>query len=219
MTVSPHIMKAIAEERIADLHREAAPRKAQRRLSADQLTKLVDAAAGGDHRAWNSLIDAFAPMIWSIARAHRLRDGDAADVAQATWLSLLEHLAELREPNRVGAWLATTARRECLRTLRGTARRVLYGDNCPEHESSDPGPGDMLLLSERDAALWRSFARLRPSDQALLRILMTDPRPAYEEIAAALDIPIGSIGPTRGRALARLREQLEIERALTLMHD
>jgi RNA polymerase sigma factor (sigma-70 family) len=195
------------------------PQKTQRRLSPGQLTKLVDTASAGDQRAWNALIDAFAPMIWSIARAHRLRDADAADVAQATWLSLLEHLTDLREPDRVGAWLATTARRECLRILRGAGRRILYGDDCPEHESADPGPGDRLLVSERDAALWRSFSRLRPSDQALLRLLMTDPRPAYEEISAALDIPIGSIGPTRGRALARLREQLEIERALPLMHD
>ena len=84
---------------------------------------------------------------------------------------------------------------------------------------SDPGPGDMLLLSERDATLWRSFARLRPSDQALLRMLMVDPRPSYGEISAALAMPIGSIGPTRQRALGRLREQLDIERALTLMHD
>jgi RNA polymerase sigma factor (sigma-70 family) len=196
-----------------------APRKTQRHLSTELVAKLVDAAARGDQRAWNRLIDAFGPMIWSVARAHRLRDADAADVAQATWVALLEHLSDIRDPARVGAWLATTARRECLRILRVGERRVLYGDDCPEHESSDPGPGDMLLLSERDSALWRSFSRLRPSDQALLRILMADPRPAYEEISAALDIPIGSIGPTRGRALARLREELEIERAVTLMHD
>jgi RNA polymerase sigma factor (sigma-70 family) len=202
----------------ATLSPRPAPPPAQRRLSGEPVTGLVNAAAAGDHQAWNSLVQGFGPMIWSIARAHRLGEADAADVAQATWVALLEHLTELRDPARVGAWLATTARRECLRVLRGRERRVLYGDDCPEHESSDPGPGDMLLLSERDAALWRSFARLRPSDQALLRMLMADPPPGYEEISAALDMPIGSIGPTRQRALARLREQLEAERALTLMH-
>ena len=66
-------------------------------------------------------------------------------------------------------------------------------------------PDDVVLLSERDDALRQSFARLRPSDQALLRLLMADPRPPYEEISAALDMPIGSIGPTRQRALNRLR--------------
>ena len=158
-------------------------------------------------------------MIWAIARAHRLRDADAADVSQATWLALLQHINNLKNPAGVGAWLATTARRECLRVLRGSERRVLFGDDAPEHESPDPSPGDMLLISERDDALWRSFSRLRASDQALLRLLMADPRPRYEEIAAALDMPIGSIGPTRQRALARLREQLDSERALTMMID
>ncbi|MBV8998393.1 MAG: sigma-70 family RNA polymerase sigma factor [Solirubrobacterales bacterium] len=203
----------------ATLSPSPVPRKAQRRLTGEEATQLVNAAAAGDQHAWNSLIEGFAPMIWSIALAHRLREADAADVAQATWLALLENLARLRDPSRVGAWLATTARHECLRVLRGRERCVLYGEDCPEHESLDARPGDMLLLSERDAALWRSFARLRPSDQALLRMLMIDPRPAYEEISAALDMPIGSIGPTRQRALSRLREQLDIERALTLMHD
>lgn len=194
-------------------------RDTQPRPTDEQVTMLIEAVATGDERAWSPLIQAFGPMIWSIALAHRLRDADAADVTQATWLALVEHLTKLRDPARVGAWLATTARRECLRVLRGKGRRVLYGDECPEHESPTPGPGDVLLRSERDEALWRSFHRLRPADQALLRLLMAEPRPAYEDISTALDMPIGSIGPTRQRALARLREQLDLERALTLMYD
>jgi RNA polymerase sigma factor (sigma-70 family) len=196
-----------------------APRRADRRLSDELAAQLVAAATAGDQQAWDSLTRAFGPMIWAIAGAHRLHGADAADVSQATWLALFEHLRDLKDPARVGAWLATTARRECLRLLRQRERRVLYGDDAPEHESPDPRPGDMLLLSERDAALWRAFARLRPSDQALLRMLMTDPRPSYEEISAALDMPIGSIGPTRQRALDRLRKQLDNERAVTLMID
>jgi len=184
----------------ATLSPRRAPRSADRRLSGERASELVTAATAGDQRAWDALTQAFGPMIWAIAGAHRLRDADAADVSQATWL-------------------ATTARRECLRVLRERERRVLYGDDAPEHESPDPSPGDMLLLSERDAVLWRSFERLRPSDQALLRLLTADPRPSYDEISAALDMPIGSIGPTRQRALARLREQLGSERALTLMVD
>ncbi|MBV9684547.1 MAG: sigma-70 family RNA polymerase sigma factor [Solirubrobacterales bacterium] len=203
----------------ATLSPHPAPRKAQRRLSAERVTELVDLAAASDQQAWNSLVAAFGPMIWAIARAHRLGDADAADVSQATWLALFEHLGRLNDPARVGAWLATTARRECLRILRDKERRVPVGDEFPEHESHDPLPGEQLLLSERDAALWHSFAKLRASDQALLRLLTADPAPAYEEISAALDMPIGSIGPTRQRALARLREQLGSARALTLMID
>jgi RNA polymerase sigma factor (sigma-70 family) len=196
-----------------------APSRADRRLSNELAAQLVAAATAGDQQAWDSLTRAFGPMIWAIAGAHRLRHADAADVSQATWLALLEHLRDLKDPARVGAWLATTARRECLRVLRDKGRRVLYGDDAPEHESPDPSPGAALLLSERDQILWRAFERLRPSDQALLRMLMADPRPSYEEISAALDMPIGSIGPTRQRALDRLREQLDAGRALTLMID
>jgi RNA polymerase sigma factor (sigma-70 family) len=203
----------------ATLSPPRAPRPLQHRLSGMQVAELVTAAGQGDGEAWDSLTRAFGPMIWAIANAHRLRDADAADVSQATWLALFEHVGDVKDPSRVGGWLATTARRECLRILRERDRRVLCGDDYPEHESPDLSPGDMLLLSERDAALWCSFERLRTSDQALLRLLMTDPRPSYEEISAALDMPIGSIGPTRRRALSRLREQLDSERALTLMLD
>ena len=184
------------------------PRATRARLSREAIAILVNAAGAGDQSAWNRLVQEFEGLIWAIARAHRLHDADAADVSQATWLALLQHINKLNNPAEIGAWLATTARRECLRVLRGAERRVLLGDDGPEHESPEPPPGDALLITERNGALWRSFSRLRTSDQALLRLLTADPPPPYEEIAAALDMPIGSIGPTRQRALARLREQL-----------
>lgn len=87
----------------------------------------------------------------------------------------------------------------------------------PDHASPDPAPDELVLLEERDQVLWRCFARLRPGDRALLRLLMADPRPAYEEISAALDMPIGSIGPTRARALERLQAELMREQELSLM--
>lgn len=189
------------------------------RLPAERITKLVRQAAAGDQRAWNGLVQEFGSMIWAVARAHRLREADAADVSQAAWLWLLEHLGQLKEPARVGAWLATTARRECLRVLRENERRILYGEDGPEYPSTDISPGQSVLLGERDEALWRSFSGLRASDQALLRLLMADPRPRYEEIAAALDMPIGSIGPTRQRALERLRRELDGQGTLDLMID
>jgi RNA polymerase sigma factor (sigma-70 family) len=189
------------------------------RLSADAIAGLVDAAGAGDQSAWNRLVQEFESMIWSIARAHRLGDADAADVSQATWLALFQHINRLNNSAGVGAWLATTARHECLRVLRGGQRRVLFGDDGPEHESPEPPPGHALLVAERDDTLRRAFSRLRETDQALLRMLTADPRPPYEEIAAALDMPIGSIGPTRQRALARLREQLDTEQTLSQMTD
>ncbi|HTP22093.1 MAG TPA: sigma-70 family RNA polymerase sigma factor [Solirubrobacteraceae bacterium] len=195
------------------------PRGPRERLSPEVITGLVDGAGAGDQRAWDRLVQEFGSLIWAIARAHRLGDADAADVSQATWLALLRHIEKLNNPAGVGAWIATTARRECLRVLRGGQRSVLFGDDCPEHESPDPEPGHALLIAERDDALRRAFSRLRAADQALLRLLTADPAPSYDEIAAALDMPIGSIGPTRQRALTRLREQLDGEQTLNLMID
>jgi RNA polymerase sigma factor (sigma-70 family) len=188
-----------------------------RRFAAETLAERVNAAASGDQRAWNALIDEFSGLIWAVARAHRLYDADAADVAQATWLRAFEHLERLRDPARIGPWLATTARRECLRVLRVGGRTVPFGDDECESESADAPLGEVVVLAERDTALRRAFLRLQTSDQALLRLLMADPRPSYEEIAAALDIPIGSIGPTRQRALERLRRELAHQGSLSLM--
>jgi RNA polymerase sigma factor (sigma-70 family) len=191
--------------------------RAPKRRSGESVSRLVKAAAAGDERAWNALVEEFSGLLWAVARAHRLPAADAADVVQATWLRLLEHLQRLQDPSRVGAWLATTARRESLRLLRESERAVPFGDDAPELESDAIAPDDVLLGRERDDALWRSVACLRPSDQALLRLLVADSEPSYEEIAAALDMPIGSIGPTRQRALQRLRGELDVAGSLLLM--
>jgi RNA polymerase sigma factor (sigma-70 family) len=188
----------------------------RQRRSAEQVARLVRAASAGDQQSWNELVQEFSDMIWAIARGHRLRDADAADVAQATWLKLLDHLDRLRDPGRAGAWLATTARRECLAVLRHSRRNVPCADSSFEQESTET-PDDRLLTAERDEALWRGFSQLPASDQALLRMLVADPSPAYAEVSAALDMPVGSIGPTRARALGRLRRQIDDHGALSLM--
>jgi RNA polymerase sigma factor (sigma-70 family) len=177
----------------------------------------VRCAAAGTPGAWDGLIAEFGGLVWAVVRSFRLNDADAADVAQTTWLRLVEHLDDLNEATRVGAWLATTARRECLRVLREGSRDVLYGDEVPVEGTTREHLDAGLLTEERDQALWRAFGRLRDSDQALLRVLMADPRPSYEEISAALDLPIGSIGPTRARALERLRRELAREGSLPLL--
>lgn len=195
----------------------AIARRLPTRLSDEAIAGLVRAAAAGNQPAWDGLVHQFSGLLWAVARAHRLNEADAADVVQATWLRLFEHLGRLNDPARVGAWVATTARRECLRVLRDGDRMVPAGDELPECESADAELGDAMFERERDAALWRSFSQLRASDQALLRLLVADPRPGYEEIAAALDMPIGSIGPTRQRALERLRYELDRDGVLDLM--
>lgn len=194
---------------MASLLKLEASTDARARLSLDAVARLVGCAAAGDEHAWQGLVDEFGGLVWAVTRAHRLGDADAADVAQTTWLRLVEHLDRLDEPARVGAWLATTARRECLGVLRRSTRLVLHGDELSEPADDGPAHDAALLAQERDATLWTAFARLSDRDRALLRMLIADSAPNYEEIGAALGMPIGSIGPTRARALERLRCAVE----------
>jgi RNA polymerase sigma factor (sigma-70 family) len=174
-----------------------------------RLGDLVQAAAAGDRQAWDHVVDRFSGLLWSVAAGYRLSHADAADVLQTTWLKLLENLGNLRDPERVGAWLATTARRECQRALRRVDRVMPVGDERElEPEGAGPPPPETLVLeSERDRALWDAFAQLSERCQRLLRIVVVI-SPPYEEAAAALEMPVGSIGPTRARCLARLRRNL-----------
>jgi RNA polymerase sigma factor (sigma-70 family) len=183
--------------------------RSPRRLSDGEVAKLVLAARAGNKASWNALVDQFSGLLWAVARAHRLGEADAADVVQITWLRLVEHLDRLRDPARVGCWLATSARRECLRILKANKRQVLLGDDVLEEESLAPLPGDVLAQTERNEAIRRAFLLLPERDQALLRLLTAEPSLRYDEIAGALGTPIGSIGPSRQRALERLRRLLE----------
>lgn len=167
--------------------------------------RLVRAAAGGDGAAWDELVARFGGLVWAVARSHRLSNADAADVVQTTWLKLVQYLGDLRNPAAVGGWLATTARRECVRVLNAAKQQVPCGDDLLDRATDEPPLDADLLREERDALLWRAVAGLRPEDQALVRMLAADPPPSYSEIGAALGMPTGSIGPTRARCLQRLR--------------
>jgi RNA polymerase sigma factor (sigma-70 family) len=171
-----------------------------------ELEGLVRAAGGGDREAWDELVARFSGLVWATVRAHRLSASDSADVVQTTWLRLVEHLDRLREPERVGAWLATTARNECLRVIRRGAREVPVAESDELDAGRESGADLRLLTEERDVTLWRAFAALGERCQALLRLLIADPPPSYDEVSAALEMPIGSIGPTRMRCLEQLRE-------------
>jgi RNA polymerase sigma factor (sigma-70 family) len=176
--------------------------------------ELATLAAAGDERAWRVLVDRFTPMLWSIARGYRLSPADAADVMQVTWLRLTQHLPTLRQPEHVAGWLATTARRESLAVIR-RARREEPTPMAEHHVpclTTHPGDADDgILRRERDEIVRRAVLRLPPRQQMLLRLLAADPPPNYRDISDATGIPIGSIGPTRARALRRLRQLLAAE--------
>jgi RNA polymerase sigma factor (sigma-70 family) len=178
------------------------------RLAGNDVARLVARAASGDAGAWDRLVEEFGGIIWAAARAHRLSDADAADVFQTTWLRLVENLESVKDPTCLGAWLATTSRRECLSVIRRGARLVLSGDDLPDLPNDAPHASERLIGEHDAAAVRAAFERLAPRDRALLRMLAAEPAPTYEEIGAALGLAVGSIGPKRARALARLREVL-----------
>lgn len=164
--------------------------------------ELVEAACGGDQAAWDVLVERYSRLVWAITRSFRLSTADAADVFQTVWLRLAEHICRLREPERAGAWLATTARNECLRLVRA-ATRVVVTEDLDDLSEGPEAFEDELPRAEQRAALVAAFALLPERDQQLLAMIV-DPDCSYDDICRDLDMPRGSIGPTRKRSLDRL---------------
>ncbi|MGA5302782.1 RNA polymerase sigma factor [Nucisporomicrobium flavum] len=179
----------------------------------EDVSVLVAKAAEGDPAAWQEIVGRFSPRVWAVCRAHRLGAADSADVFQQTWLRLLENLGSLRDPTKLGAWIGTTCRNEALATIRRSRRATPVEDSVLAERPGDPSddPEVPFLIAARDAELWRAFRRLGRRCQEVLRVLVVeaeDGRPSYESSAAALGMPIGSLGPTRGRCLTQLRRFL-----------
>lgn len=170
---------------------------------------LVVAAAEGDRAAWDALVDRFSGLVWGVARGHRLQGTDAADVFQTTWLRLVENLTRIRDPQRVGAWLATTARRESLRMIAARNRETAQEPETLDLIADDSAPVDTeLLRAEREDALWQCLETAPERCRTLLRVMLAEPPLTYAEVASLLEMPIGSIGPTRRRCLEHLRRRL-----------
>jgi RNA polymerase sigma factor (sigma-70 family) len=173
---------------------------------ASDVREMVERAARGESAAWSALVDRFSPMVWRLACWMCRSTTDGADVHQTVWLRLIENVDTLKHPERVGAWLVTTTRRECLRVIDKSSRVRLTGDERDlDVVDLRTAPDARLLADERDASLWDAFASLPESGRQLLTLLMVEPPISYHDISVALEMPIGSIGPTRARLLAKLR--------------
>lgn len=176
----------------------------------DDIVELLKAAADGDESAWRAMVERYSPLVWSVARAHRLNRADAQDVYQFVWLTLTQHLGDIKEPACLGAWLYRVARNECLRCLSQSGRliptdRVIEPDCLDERAYADAS----LLLEERNAEIWRAVDELGEPCRSLLRMLFSaDSESRYEEVSSRLNMPIGSLGPRRQRCLERLRRFL-----------
>lgn len=180
---------------------------------SDPVPGWVRAAAAGDQRAWDLLVDRFAGLVWAICREHRLSDSDAADTVQLTWLRLLENLGRIRDPQRLAGWLATTCRRECLAVLRRSRTTVPTTADSLDLVMGGSGAADQAVLAtEQRAILWQAFTRLSDWCQQVLRALILDAEdgpPSYRLVAAQLQTPVGGLGPTRARCLSQLRKLLD----------
>ena len=172
------------------------------------VTDLVSRARNGDKKAWDALVERYAPLIWSICNRHQLGGAEADDAGRSVWLQLVDHLDTISDPASVAGWLAATTRRECGRAERaaqapGAAGPARYAQTIPDEQA---GTGEHeLLAAERNSALREAFLHLPLLCQRLITMLTEDPPVPCAQISAKLGIPVASIGPTRSRCLDELR--------------
>ena len=170
-------------------------------------TELLTLARQGDGIAWAEVVVRYRGLVSSVVRAYRLQDADARDAEQRTWLRLVEHLGSLRDPDRLGGWLATTASRECLRILRES--RSVVTDELDTMPDPDRTVEDQVVDSDTITRLWTIVAALPPRGRSIMMELFADePRP-YADVARATGIPIGSLGPSRARLIGRVRRSFD----------
>jgi RNA polymerase sigma factor (sigma-70 family) len=181
---------------------------APQEIRRQELAALLERAQGGDRVALEEIVARLMPLVWNVARAQNLDHETASDVAQTVWLTLLQHIGDIRTSRALASWLVTVTRREA-RRVRAAQRR------CDPVEQQELDRGDptvdiesAVTDSEQYRSLWRNLRRLSPRCQELLRIVAFTDRPCYAAVSEALGMPKGSIGPIRGRCLSRLRTLL-----------
>ena len=178
-----------------------------------EVGRLVRASADGDEAAWNELVRRFAHPVMAVIRSYRLAPADAEDVYQTVWLKLVEHLGSLRDPEALPGWLRSTTMHECIRQLERRRRTVPVDPQ--SDEALQPSADDIeaaAIRAELRVALRDGLAELSAEDQALLRLYaLAEP---YKNVSELLQMKTGSIGPTLGRSLARLRQTRALRRYL-----
>jgi RNA polymerase sigma factor (sigma-70 family) len=169
----------------------------------------LERARNGEPSALDEVVRELNPLLWRVARAEGLSASDASDVVQTVWLELVRRLHDIRSPQALTGWLVTTTRREAWRVASRARRHSAVGVESLD-AAPDPGPEshEALITDERDRVLWRHFQRLSERCRHLLLVVAEADRPDYAAVSEALGMPHGSIGPTRGRCLAKLREML-----------
>jgi RNA polymerase sigma factor (sigma-70 family) len=179
---------------------------------ASRAAALFSAFRAGDEAKMAELVGLLTPILWHTVRAQRLDRESAEDVLQSVWLALVRSAESINDSQAVLQWLIVAARREAWRVVKRedrTEARDFEDDEfvAPRFDR----PEEVVLRSDGDSRLWQHIARLPERCQALLRVIAFADRPDYAAVAESLGMPVGSIGPTRGRCLAKLRAQLALD--------
>ncbi|HRW17270.1 MAG TPA: sigma-70 family RNA polymerase sigma factor [Dermatophilaceae bacterium] len=179
---------------------------------ADRAAAAFAAYRSGDEQRMGELVDLLTPILWHTARSQGLDASSAEDVVQTAWIRLVERAGSVQDAQAVLGWLVTTVRREAWRVGRKDGRAAPTDDVPePEHEAprqAELDPAVLAVLRDDQRTLWRHVQALGARCAALLRLVAFVDRPDYAAVSDALGMPIGSIGPTRGRCLAKLRTAL-----------
>lgn len=180
----------------------------QRTERTARLATVLAQARNGDTSALEEVVRDLNPLLWHVARSQGLNVTDAADVVQSAWLELVGRLDDIRTPAALSGWLITVTKREAWRV--GRRSRGLTDAELTRFApaAADINVDHRLLTDQRDQALWRCFRQLSERCQALLRVVANVERPDYQQLSTAMGMPTGSIGPTRGRCLTKLRNLL-----------
>ncbi|TQL66354.1 RNA polymerase sigma factor (sigma-70 family) [Nocardioides albertanoniae] len=181
-----------------------APATVWSRATAD-----FDRWLSGDSAALDELVATMTPVLWQIARSYRLTQEQAEDVVQTTWLSFVRKHSSILDTAAVGAWLTLTTRREAWRVAKRSGRDVPVDDEALESRVPTQRSAESLVVEgDRNSRVWAAVESLPERCRRLLRVVAFDHRPDYSGLAEELGMPIGSIGPTRGRCLGKLRDAL-----------
>lgn len=185
------------------------------------VVSLVTRAANGEQAAWDEIVERYSPLVWAICLRHQLDRQSIDDIGQTVWLRLVENIGRLRERAALPGWIAKTTRNECLRVLKAGGRHGVEVPTPFEEQPADTSAEieQEIIEAELHAALRAAFTELPAHCRKLLSMLISDPAPGYASVSATLGKPMGWIGPTRGRCLARLRESPHLAAMLAGQDD
>ncbi|MFM9959008.1 MAG: RNA polymerase sigma factor [Phycisphaerales bacterium] len=175
---------------------------------SEELESLIERCLKGDQSAWSALVDQYAGLVYAVARRCGLREDQCDDVAQAVFSTLVRRLSSIREPKALAGWLSMTAQREAWRVKKHSAKFEAQSEGAAD---AGPDPSDRFTDLEQAQRVREALAELGHRCQEILKALAASAKPDYAALSQRLGIPMGSIGPTRARCLAKLGELLGLE--------